>query len=70
MRMQESDPAKKVLCTKPGGRRDTRGRQKLGCCDGLEEDFARGECRNWRINAELREEWRTLGEEVKCHPGM
>ena len=39
MRIEESDPAKKVLCNKPNGsgaRR--RGRQELRRCNELEED--------------------------------
>jgi len=28
--MEESDPAKKVFCTKPGGNGDRRGKPKLG----------------------------------------
>ena len=38
MRMEESDPAKKVLCTKTGGNGDRRkSRQKLRWFDGTEE---------------------------------
>jgi hypothetical protein len=71
MRMEESDPARKVLCIKPGeigGRK--RGRPKFRWCDELEEDVARVGCRNRRLNALSREEWRKLTEEVKSHPGM
>jgi hypothetical protein len=51
MRMDKSDLAKKVLCTKPGGTGDRkRGRPKLRWCDEL-EDVARVGCRNWRLNA-------------------
>jgi hypothetical protein len=71
MKMEESDPARKVLCTKPGGIGDRkRGRPKLRWCDELEEDVARVGCRNWRSNALSREQWRNLIEEVKSHPGM
>jgi hypothetical protein len=45
-------------------------RPKLRRCDKSEEDVAEVGCRNWRINAHSREEWRKLIEEVKCHPGM
>jgi hypothetical protein len=61
MRMEERDPAKKVLCTKPGGNEDRRrGRPKLRMCDELEEVVARAGCRTWRINAQARTEWRKL----------
>ena len=71
MRMEESDPAKKVLCATPGGSGDRgRGRPQLRRCDELEEDVVRVGCRNWRTDAQSREEWRVLSEEVKCHPGM
>jgi hypothetical protein len=38
MKMEESDPAKKVLCTKPGGNGDRRGRPKLRWCDELHDE--------------------------------
>jgi hypothetical protein len=44
IRMEENDPAEKVLSTKPRGNGDRR------CCDKLEEDVAWGGCRIWRIN--------------------
>jgi hypothetical protein len=71
VRMDESDPVRKVLCTEPGGIGDRkRGRPNLWLCDGLEEDVGRVVCRNWRLNAQSREEWRKVCEEVKSHPGM
>lgn len=42
---------------------------KLGWCDEAEEDVARVGCRNWRINAQSRTEWRKFIEEVRSHPG-
>jgi hypothetical protein len=39
MRMEESDPAKKIFCTKTGGNGDRgRGRQKLRWFDKIEEN--------------------------------
>jgi hypothetical protein len=71
MRIEESDPARKVLCTKPGGIGDRkRGRPEVRCRDELEEDVARVGCRNWRLNADPREEWQKRFEEVMSHPGM
>jgi len=68
--MEESDLAKKVICTKPGGNGcRKRGRTKLRWCDEL-EDVARVGCRNWRINGQSREKWQKLTEKVKSHPGM
>jgi hypothetical protein len=57
MRMEESDPAEKILCTKPGGSEGKRrGRWKLRWYNQLEQDVARVGCRTWRINAQSREE--------------
>jgi hypothetical protein len=67
MRMDESDPAGKVLYTKPGGTADRkRGRPKLEWCQML-EDITWFGCRNWRLNAQSTEEWWKLTEEVKSH---
>jgi hypothetical protein len=55
MRIGESDLAKKVLCTKPGGSGERRrGRPKLWWCDELEVDITWVGCRNWRNNAQSR----------------
>jgi hypothetical protein len=56
MRMDESYPVSKVLCTEPGEIGDRkRGRPKVRWCDELEEDVVRVGCRNWRINTQSRE---------------
>jgi hypothetical protein len=69
--MEESDPARKVLYIKSGGIGDRkRGRPKLRWCDELEENVGQVGCRNWKCNAQSRQEWRKLIEEVKSHPGM
>jgi hypothetical protein len=47
-----------------------RGRSKLRFCDEVEEDITQVGCRNWRINAQTRHDWRKLTEGVKCQPGM
>jgi hypothetical protein len=71
MRTDESDPARKVDCTEPGGTGDRkRDRAKLRWCDESDEDVAQVGCRNWRLNAQSRQEWRKLIEGVKFHPGM
>ena len=58
------------MCTKLGGSGNSRRRRpKLRWCDELEKDVTRAECRNWRINAQSREEWRNLIEEIKSHEG-
>jgi hypothetical protein len=68
MRMEESDPLRKVRCPKPGGTGDKeRGRRKFWRCDELEEDVAMVGYRNCRINTQSREEWQKLIE-VKSHP--
>jgi hypothetical protein len=70
MKMEESDPALKVLCTKQGGNGDRRGSPKLSWRDVLQEDVLKGWCRNWKINMRAREKWRNFTEEFKSHPGM
>jgi hypothetical protein len=71
MGMEESDPARKVLCTKSGGTGDRKtDRPKLRLCEKSEEDVTQVGCRNWRINTQSRDEWQQLIEEVKSHPGM
>jgi hypothetical protein len=71
MRIEESEPAKKVLCTEPGenGYRK-RSKRKLRWSDELEEDVTGVGCRNWRINAQSRAEWWKLTGEVKFQSGM
>jgi hypothetical protein len=86
MRMEQSDPTRKVLCTKPGVTGDRkRGRPKFRWCDELQEGVAWVGCRNWRINVQSREQlgvtaaaaaaaakewWWKLIEEVKFDPGI
>jgi hypothetical protein len=55
LRMEESNPAKKVLCIKPGGIGERRGRPMLRWCNEVEEDVARVGCRNLIIYAQSRE---------------
>jgi hypothetical protein len=43
-RMEESDPGKKVLCTKPGENGVRGGRPKLRRCDEAEVIIAWGGC--------------------------
>jgi hypothetical protein len=63
----KSDLTKNVLCTEPGGSGDRkRGRPKFRRCEEFEVDVAKFGRRHWRINAQLREKWRKLTEEVKC----
>jgi len=70
MRMRESDPAGKVLGTKPGGNEDgRRGRPKLRRCGELGEDVVRTGCRTWRFNVQARERWWRLTEEVSSCRG-
>jgi hypothetical protein len=55
MRMEEINPTKKVLCIKPGGNGDRRGRPKLRWYVEVEEDAACVGCRHWRIYAQSRD---------------
>ena len=54
MRLNDNDPAKKVLMSQP------RGRPKLRWQDQVAEDAATAGCRNWKRTARNREEWRKL----------
>jgi len=38
--------------------------------DGVKEDVARLECRNWKVVALNREGWRKLLKEAEAHPGL
>jgi hypothetical protein len=38
--------------------------------DGVEEDVARLGCRNWKIAALNRKEWKKLLREAEAHPGL
>ena len=58
----------KVLCAKPGENDDRRGRPKLRWCVELGNNIAQVGCRNWKINAQSRETWQKLTEEVTSHP--
>ena len=69
MKMEESDAAKKVPCTKAEVNGDRkRGRSKYRWCDKLEKEVTQIRCRNWRIKAQSRQKWWKLSEEVKSHP--
>jgi hypothetical protein len=70
MRMEESDPAMIVLCTKPGRSGDRRReRPKLRFCDESEEDILRLGT-EIGVNAHLRGELLKPTEEVKSHRGL
>jgi hypothetical protein len=69
--IEDNDPAKKVLCKKPGGNLDIRkGRPMWRWCDELEGGVARVGRRNWGINVRSKQKWRKVTEEVKSHSGM
>jgi hypothetical protein len=36
----------------------------------VEEDVARLECRNWKVDALNRKGWRKLLKEAEAHPGL
>jgi hypothetical protein len=69
MRLNDNNPAIKVLTSQPGGSRP-RGRPKLRWEDQVAEDAARAGCRNWKRTADNREDWRKLLKEDKAHPGL
>jgi hypothetical protein len=69
MRLNDNDPARKVLMSQPGGRRP-KGRPKLSWEDQVAEDAVRAGGRNWKTSAHNREDWRKLLKEAKAHPGL
>ena len=69
MRLNDNDPARKVLMCQPGGSRP-RGRPKLRWKDHVAGDAARAGCRKWKRTAHKREDWRKLLKEAKVHPGL
>jgi hypothetical protein len=57
-RVDESDPAREVLCTQPGGIGDSkRGRPKYRWCEELKKDVAWVGYRNWRLNGGVAESY-------------
>jgi hypothetical protein len=69
IRQDDDDLSRRVLLSTPGGKHPT-GTPRLRWEDGVEEDVARLECRNWRVVALNREGWRTLLKEAEAHPGL
>ena len=69
VRKDDNELPKKMSWTDPGGQRG-RGRPKLRCIDGVEEDARKLVCRNWRTDAQDRGNWRHMLEEAKDHPGL
>ncbi|KAJ4437313.1 hypothetical protein ANN_17451, partial [Periplaneta americana] len=47
IRMDPSEPCKKIVITNPGGQR-RRGRPHLRWIDGVEEDARKLGCKNWK----------------------
>ena len=69
IRQEDDDLSSRVLLSEPGGKRP-RGRPRLHCEDGVEEDVARLGRRNWKVAALNREGWRKLLKEAEAHPGL
>ncbi|KAJ4427735.1 hypothetical protein ANN_25387 [Periplaneta americana] len=66
MRMDASEPCKRIILTNPGGQR-TRGRPHLRWIDGVEKDLVRLGYRNWRTVAQDRNRWQRLLREARAH---
>ena len=69
MRLNDNDPAIKVLMSQPGGSRP-RGRPKLRWQDQVAENAVRAGCRNWKRTPHNHEDWWKLLKEAKAHPGL
>jgi len=68
VRMEESNPARKVFESEPGGGSRRRGRPNLRWTDQVRNNITTLGVRNWRQSASRREEWRQLLIEAKtCH---
>ena len=63
------DISRRFLLSKPEGKRP-RGRLRLRWEDGVKEDAAKLERRNWTVVALNREGWRKLLKEAEAHPGL
>jgi hypothetical protein len=69
IRQDDEDLSRRALLSESGGKRP-RGRPRLRWEDGVEEDVARLDCRNWKIVALNREGWRKLLKEAEAHLGL
>jgi hypothetical protein len=69
LRMNDEEPAKKLMLGKPDGTR-RRGRPKLRWIDGLEKDLRNMNIKNWKNIALDRSRWRRCLEQAKTHPGL
>jgi len=69
IRQDDDDLSRRVLLSEPGGKRPT-GRPRLRWEDGMKEDAAKLECRNWTVVALNQEGCRDLLKEAEAHPGL
>ncbi|KAJ4430435.1 hypothetical protein ANN_22651 [Periplaneta americana] len=65
IRMNDQRIPKKILNTKPEGRRNI-GRQKLRWLDGVEDDLRTLGVRRWRQKALVGQEWTKIRREAKA----
>ena len=68
-RMSDESVPKKILHTKPQGRRSV-GRPKLRWLDGVQRDIEAVGIRDWRSTCQDRRRWRLMLEEAKAHNGL
>ncbi|KAJ4434444.1 hypothetical protein ANN_23006 [Periplaneta americana] len=69
IRMDPSEPCKKIVITNPEGQR-RRGRPHLRWIDGVEEDARKLGCKNWKAATQDRDGWRQLLREAQAHQGL
>ena len=69
MRMDEKRTPKRVLESKPIGRR-IRGRSRKRWIEDIEDDIQIMGIRGWRKLCKAREEWKRITEKSKTHSGL
>lgn len=68
-RMKTSEMVRKIMETKPEGRRKA-GRPNLRWMDGILQDVKSLRLKNWWMVARDREAWRRMLREALTHPGL
>jgi hypothetical protein len=68
-RMQELDPCRKLTVYKPEGTRRV-GKPRARWLESVETDLRKTGVKNWRRQAQGREQWRAILKGAKVHRGL